>query len=58
MFFTFSESIWLYPAPIDFRKQIDGLSIWVADQLKLDPVSGQLFLFHNRDSKKIKILWR
>lgn len=57
MFFTFSESIWLYPTPIDFRKQIDGLVILVADQLKLDPVSGQLFLFRNRDSKKIKILW-
>lgn len=57
MFFTFSETIWLYPNPIDFRKQIDGLVILVADQVKLDPASGQLFLFRNRNAEKIKILW-
>ncbi len=57
MLLTFNTAIWLYPQPIDFRKQIDGLVILVADHLKLLPTSGQLFLFRNRTAKKIKILW-
>lgn len=57
MIFTTSEPIWFHPAPIDFRKQIDGLIILVADQLALNPTSGQLFLFRDRTGKKIKILW-
>ena len=52
-----SEPIWLHPAPIDFRKQIDGLITLVADQLLLNPSSGQLFLFRDRSGRKIKILW-
>lgn len=52
-----SEPIWLHPAPIDFRKQIDGLITLVADQLKLNPASGQLFLFRDRSGRKIKMLW-
>ena len=57
MFFTVNTSIWLYPMPVDFRKQIDGLILLVADHLKLNPTSGQLFLFRNRTAKKLKILW-
>jgi transposase len=49
--------IWLYSEPVDFRRQIDGLAILVADQLELDPLSGQLFIFHNRQRNKIKLLW-
>lgn len=57
MLFTLNTSVWLYPKPIDFRKQIDGLVTLVADQLQREPTSGQLFLFRNRTSNKIKILW-
>ena len=57
MIFTFNTTIWLCPNPIDFRKQIDGLIILVADHLKLNPTSGQLFLFRNKTANKIKILW-
>lgn len=57
MLLSFNTSIWLYPQPIDFRKQIDGLIILVADHLKLNPTSGQLFLFRNRTANKLKILW-
>jgi transposase len=49
--------IWFYPQPIDFRNQIDGLVILIADHLKLNPSSGQLFIFRNRTANKIKILW-
>jgi transposase len=57
MIFTMSEPIWFHPAPIDFRKQIDGLIMLVADQLLLNPASGQLFLFRDRTGRKIKMLW-
>ena len=57
MIFPMSEPIWFHPKPIDFRKQIDGLIALVADQLQLNPTSGQLFLFRDRTGKKIKILW-
>jgi transposase len=57
MLLTYSSPIWLYPKPIDFRRQIDGLVMLIANQLMLNPVSGQLFLFRNKHSNKIKMLW-
>jgi transposase len=57
MLFGYNEKIWLYNRPVDFRKQIDGLVVLVSDQLKADPVSGQIFLFKNMSSNKVKILW-
>lgn len=57
MLWAFRQKIWLYRNPIDFRKQIDGLVLLVADQLKLDPTSGQIFIFRNRYGNKIKLLW-
>lgn len=57
MLWSFTNTIWLYPKPIDFRLQMNGLIMLVADHLKLDPISGQLFLFRNRHANKIKILW-
>jgi transposase len=57
MIFMTSEPIWFHPAPVDFRKQMDGLITLVADQLALNPASGQWFLFRDRTGKKIKILW-
>ena len=41
----------------DMRKSINGLSILVADQLELDPLSGHLFGFCNRKRDIVKILY-
>ena len=57
MIFPMNGLIWLHPEPIDFRKQIDGIVILVADHLQLNPTSGQLFIFRDRTAKKIKMLW-
>lgn len=57
MLISYETPIWLYPKPIDFRKQIDGLVMLIADGLQLNPASGQLFLFRNRGANKIKLLW-
>ncbi len=57
MLFNFKTPLWLYPQPVDFRRQIDGLVVLVADHLNLNPTSGQLFIFRNRTANKIKMLW-
>lgn len=41
---------------VDFRKQVNGLSSIVQHQLKLNPMSGQMFVFLNRRKDKIRIL--
>ncbi len=41
----------------DMRKSINGLSIIVAEQLELDPLSGHLFAFCNRRRDIVKILY-
>ena len=43
--------------PTDMRKAINGLMLLVADQLKLDPASGHLFLFSNKRGDKLKALY-
>jgi len=57
MWFGFSGKIWLYNQRVDFRRQIDGLTLLVAEQLQKNPISGQLFVFRNRLGDKIKLLW-
>ena len=56
MLLSMNGPVWFHPEPIDFRRQIDGLVVLVADHLRLNPTSGQLFLFRNRTANKIKIL--
>jgi transposase len=57
MLWTFQQKIWLYRHPIDFRRQIDGLVMFISAELKSDPTSGELFIFRNRQANKIKLLW-
>lgn len=58
MFFP-SHSVRAYIATgvTDMRKSINGLSMLVADQLELDPLSGHLFAFCNRRRDIVKILY-
>ena len=56
MILPFNTQVWFYRQPVDFRKQIDGLVILVADTLQLDPTSGHLFVFRNRRADKLKML--
>lgn len=50
-------SIYVRPGKTDMRKQINGLAIVVAEELKLDPFSGALFLFCNKRRHLLKILY-
>ena len=57
--FSPAHSVRVYIAAgiTDMRKSINGLSILVADQLELDPLSGHVFAFCNRKRDIIKILY-
>jgi transposase len=49
--------IFLKPGSTDMRKQINGLSTLVDDEIRKDPFSGNLFLFCNKNRNRLKILY-
>ncbi len=50
--------IYLYRAPVDFRKQAQGLALLVEQELGHNPFSGALYAFTNRRHDRIKcLLW-
>jgi transposase len=49
--------VFAYTAPCDMRKQMNGLSTVVREQLGRDPQGGDLYLFRNRRRDMIKILF-
>ena len=48
--------VYLHRAPVDMRKQIDGLVILAKDVIQQDPTSGALFGFINARRNKLKLL--
>lgn len=58
MFFPEGQvRVQLYGVPTDMRKSFDGLVALVRNQMQLDPLSGQLFVFVNRRGTQIKVLY-
>ena len=59
MLFNFEEDIKIFikPGRTDLRKAINGLSAIVKSEMKLDPLSGYLFLFCNKDRHLLKCLF-
>lgn len=49
--------VWAYPAPVDLRRGFDGLYGLTANQLGLDPLCGDCFLFCNRKRTRAKVLF-
>jgi transposase len=49
--------VFVRPGVTDLRKQINGLAVMVQGELKLDPFSGSLYLFCNRNRKLLKLLY-
>ncbi len=52
-------SVKLYVAtqPVDVRKSFDGLSLYVQSVLRLEPLTGHLFIFFNRRRDQARILY-
>jgi transposase len=55
--FSFNSKIrfYLYTHPTDMRKSFDGLSGVITNHLLSDPLSGDVYLFINRRSDRIKL---
>jgi transposase len=49
--------IWLGTAPVDLRRSFDGLAEQVRQHLQGDPLSGHVFVFRNKRSDRIKLLY-
>lgn len=49
--------IFVKPGATDMRKQINGLSMLVAEQLGMDPLDGSLFLFCNKQRRILKVIY-
>ena len=49
--------VFVKPGPTDMRKQINGLSMIVSEDLEMDPFEGNLFLFGNRFRRILKIIY-
>jgi transposase len=52
-----STKIYVAAGSTDMRKGFDGLHALVANQLRMDPLSGALFLFVNRRRDRLKVLY-
>lgn len=51
-----TPQIYLYRAPVDFRKQANGLAALIEQELGHSPFTGALYAFTNRHRNKIKCL--
>lgn len=51
------QTVYLHRQPVDFRKQINGLAAIVELELGLNPFGEALYVFINRKSTSIKILY-
>jgi transposase len=49
--------IWIATSPVDMRRSFDALAEHVRAILSHDPLGGHLFVFRNRSSQRVKILW-
>lgn len=50
-------NIFIKPGYVDFRKQINGLSVLVETQMKKDIFSASLFIFSSHNKKSLKIIY-
>ncbi|MBK7156160.1 MAG: IS66 family insertion sequence element accessory protein TnpB [Sandaracinaceae bacterium] len=52
-----SVRIFVCQEPQDMRRSFDGLALAAQQHLGEDPQSGALFVFTNKRSSRIKVLW-
>ena len=55
--FPASVRIWLACQAVDLRRGFEGLAEQVRQQLALDPLSGHIFVFRNKRSDRVKLLY-
>lgn len=55
--FPAAVRIWLAGQPVDLRKSFDTLAELVRQHLQADPLSGHVFVFRNKRSDRVKLLY-
>jgi len=50
-------AIYIKPGVTDMRKQISTLSVYVVEEMKKESLSGDIYVFCNRDRSLIKALY-
>jgi transposase len=56
MSFSRKVQVWAYTRPADLRKGYNGLYGLVTGEMQRDPLSGDCFLFVNRNRNRCKVL--
>ncbi len=51
------EKFYIHREPVDMRKNINGLSVIVSEEMQLDLKSRSLFIFCNKPRTRMKILY-
>lgn len=51
------SAVYLHRDPVDMRKSINGLSLIVLEEMKMDFECDRLFVFVSRCGKKLKLLY-
>ncbi len=57
MYFTSGTQVYIYREPVDMRKGHDGLASIVENTMRLELLSGAIFLFANKTRKLCKALY-
>jgi transposase len=58
MFIKWREvRVFVRPGVTDMRKQANGLTLMVQEAMKLDVLSGNLFVFCSRDRRLLKVVY-
>lgn len=58
MFFPEGQTrVYMYGSPCDMRKSFNGLTALAKNVMKMDPLSGHLFVFVNRRGNYLKALY-
>jgi transposase len=52
-----SARVFIKPGFTDLRKAVNGLTVMIQDEMELDPLSGNIFLFCNRERKLLKAVY-
>lgn len=56
IFLPRSVKVYVATHPVNLRKSFDGLSNETREALRLDPLSGHIFVFLNRRKNQVKLL--
>ncbi len=49
--------IFLCREPVDFRKGVFGMSVFVREKLHEEPLSGGFFIFRNRRGNLLRVIY-